>query len=362
MGFLGDTIIIFVSQICFFAGGWIFFVKQLFRNYEVRHVSVQLIFSITFALSLTMFELIIFEIVGLLDSSSRYFHWRLGLTLLLFMVIALIPFYIAYSSISNIRLVPSRWIKTLSILTWFVFLYGFWRIGDGFPLLSVSQGIFTIEQAVSRIGVIGVTVMALLSGFGAVNYPYTSMTYFIRSVSQSDVIMLERRLMLTMDMILTKKKRIAIDKRRNKPANTSSGGLWGMISSVTQRPPGSENIGQLRLEISALEELSRQLFLEVHSLRNMQERQRWATTLQGKYFNVLGTFFQRVLHVEDFHIDDKHRIRSGGKEGYGDTWSGDCRPLVWIRNGRGVLEPARFVHIGRMYCRYIDSRLIADVD
>lgn len=69
----------------------------------MRHISVQLIFSTTFALSLTMFELIIFEIVGLLESSSRYFHWRLELTLLLFMVIALIPFYIAYSSISNIR-------------------------------------------------------------------------------------------------------------------------------------------------------------------------------------------------------------------------------------------------------------------
>lgn len=90
------------TQICFFAGGWIFFVKQLFRDYEVRHVSVQLIFSATFSLSLTMFELIIFEIIGLLEQSSRYFHWRLELTLLLFMVIALIPFYIAYSSISNI--------------------------------------------------------------------------------------------------------------------------------------------------------------------------------------------------------------------------------------------------------------------
>lgn len=61
-----------------------------------------------------------------------------------------------------------------------------------------------------------------------------------RPVCQSDVIALERRLMLTMDMILTKKKRIAVDKRRNKPVNTSSG-LWGMISSVTQRPPGSES-------------------------------------------------------------------------------------------------------------------------
>lgn len=91
-------------QIIFFSGGWIFFVKQLFRDYEVRNVSVQLIFSVTFALSLTMFELIIFEIIGFLESSSRYFHWRLELTLLLMLVIAIIPFYIAFSIISNIRI------------------------------------------------------------------------------------------------------------------------------------------------------------------------------------------------------------------------------------------------------------------
>lgn len=133
-------------QIIFFVGGWIFFVKQLFRDYEVRNVSVQLIFSVTFALSLTMFELIIFEIIGFLDSSSRYFHWRLELTLLLMLVIAIIPFYIAFSIISNIRIVPKKYVKSLTTLVWFVYLYIFWRIGDPFPLLSVSQGIFTIEQ------------------------------------------------------------------------------------------------------------------------------------------------------------------------------------------------------------------------
>uniref|UniRef100_A0A182N342 Homeobox domain-containing protein n=1 Tax=Anopheles dirus TaxID=7168 RepID=A0A182N342_9DIPT len=286
---LGDTLIVLVSQLIFFIGGWVFFVKQLFRNYEIRHVFVQLIFSLTLALSLTMFELIIFEIIGFLDSSSRYFHWRLGLTLLLIMVIAVIPYLIAYSCISNVRIVPAKWVQPLTTLICLCYLYGFWRIGDPFPLLSVSRGIFTIEQAVSRIGVVGVTVMAILSGFGAVNYPYTSMSYFIRPVSQSDVVNLERRLLQTMDMVLVKKKRIALDRRRNKPNQKQS--IWGMISSVTQRPAGAENIGQLRLEISALEELSRQLFLEVHSMKNMQERERWAATLQGKYFNVLGHFF-----------------------------------------------------------------------
>lgn len=82
--------------------------------------------------------------------------------------------------------------------------------------------------------------MAILSGFGAVNYPYTSMTYFIRPVSQTDVLTLERKLLLTMDMILTKKKRIAIDRKHNKTQHTKQG-LWGMISSVAQLSSNAES-------------------------------------------------------------------------------------------------------------------------
>lgn len=65
---LEAILVFFIFQTVFFVGGWIFFVKQLFRDYEVHHLLVQLIFSITFALSCTMFELIIFEIIGYLDS------------------------------------------------------------------------------------------------------------------------------------------------------------------------------------------------------------------------------------------------------------------------------------------------------
>ncbi len=46
-----------------------------------------------------------------------------------------------------------------------------------------------------RVGVIGVTIMALLSGFGAVNYPYSSMAVFMRSVTLADVMGIERKLM-----------------------------------------------------------------------------------------------------------------------------------------------------------------------
>jgi hypothetical protein len=42
--------------------------KELFKNYEVHHKIVIFGFSMTFSLSCIMFELIIFEILGYLDT------------------------------------------------------------------------------------------------------------------------------------------------------------------------------------------------------------------------------------------------------------------------------------------------------
>ncbi|XP_014206094.1 Golgi pH regulator [Copidosoma floridanum] len=293
MGFFEDTFIILITQIFFFLGGWVFFVKQLFRDYEVHHSLVQLIFSTTFSLSCTMFELIIFEILGVLESSSRYFHWNVGLYSLLFMVIVLIPFYIAYFIISNIRLIRLNLKRPLTIMIYFVYLYFFWKLGDPFPILSPKKGLLSIEQGVSRIGVIGVTVMALLSGFGAVNYPYSSMAYFMRPVSYADVQATERRLLQTMDMIVAKKKRIALAKKGeiNNVTVESRSRLWGMLTPLNAMKGNQENVKQLQQEVKALEELSRQLFLETHDIQNARERLEWAATWKGKYFNFLGYFF-----------------------------------------------------------------------
>lgn len=68
----------------------------------------------------------------------------------------------------------------MSSIMWCFIIYLFWKIGDPFPILSPKHGIISIEQCISRVGVIGVTVMACLSGFGAVNCPYTYMSYFVK--------------------------------------------------------------------------------------------------------------------------------------------------------------------------------------
>uniref|UniRef100_A0A8C2ZJV2 G protein-coupled receptor 89B n=1 Tax=Cyclopterus lumpus TaxID=8103 RepID=A0A8C2ZJV2_CYCLU len=259
----------FTSQVLFFGFGWLFFMRQLFKDYEVRQYIVQVVFSITFAFSCTMFELIIFEILGALSSNSRYFHWKLNLYVILLVLIFVVPFYIGYFVVSNIRLLQRQ--KLLfACMVWFTFMYFFWKLGDPFPILSPKHGILSIEQLISRVGVIGVTLMALLSGFGAVNCPYTYMSYFLRNVTDSDILALERRLLQTMDMIVSKKKRIAMTRRqmyqRGEDQNKQTG-FWGMIKSVTSPQTGSENLSLIQQEVDALEELSRQLFLETVDLQ-----------------------------------------------------------------------------------------------
>ena len=128
MELLNDSIVVLTSQFCFFLFGWIFFVKMLFKDYELHHRVVQLIFCINFSLSCTMFELIIFEIVDFLDIGSRYFWWYFAIYSMLFMVVILTPFYIIFFVLSSTRLVSVTMRLPLSILVFGLYFYLFWKV------------------------------------------------------------------------------------------------------------------------------------------------------------------------------------------------------------------------------------------
>lgn len=233
MSLLSDFSIVLVTQVLFFAFGWLFFMRWLFKDYEVHHVVVQLVFSVTFSLSCTMFELIIFEILGILEPTSRYINWKIGLYSMLFTLIFILPFYISFFIVKTLRFAHHR--KTViwfSTLIWLLFLYIFWKLGNPFPILNPKHGILSIEQGISRVGVIGVTLMAVLSGFGAVNCPYTYMAYFMRYVTDTDIQLIERKLIQTMDIIVNKKKRIALAKKHSQKFATSNSKMSGNFPEI----------------------------------------------------------------------------------------------------------------------------------
>ena len=126
-------------QALFFLGGWIYFQKGLFKDIEVHNRGVQFVFSTTFTLSCAMFTLIIFEIVGVLEQTSRLVFWQLTLSIMLFVLIVWIPLYLAVQMVGASS--PDRSLVAkgvASVIGWGAYLYIFW-IGLR-PMVNNSDG------------------------------------------------------------------------------------------------------------------------------------------------------------------------------------------------------------------------------
>jgi len=295
---LRDIIIVGVSLSAFFAIGWMFFYHKLFSDYEIKEGMVQVLFSVTFTVSCSMFELIILEILDVLERSSRWFNWKLDIYIMLVVLIFILPAYIIYIMLSaRFRKWHTKMLAAVcAMIAWLLFFY---KIGDPFPIVSKREhGILSIEHGVSRIGVIGVTTMAILSGFGAVNGPYTYMAYFLRSIDEMDISMLEKRLLQNMERILSRKKRLALARAnlRTLSGSTKSGWMSKLISSIhigqpTELTVLQNDIKQLVAEIEALEEMRRQLFSEINDLHIGKALMHESRTCKGRFFNLIGYFF-----------------------------------------------------------------------
>ena len=290
-----DSLGIFVSQLIFFAIGWVFFMKQLFANYEVHNAIVQALFSITFSLSCTLFEMIILDILNYLHSISKAVYWTISLTGITIVLIVILPVYFAYLLATMIPFITKpQHQRVISLIGWLTFMYIFWKLGQPFSILGGTSFLLSLEECISRIGILGVTLIGALSGFGAVNAPYTYMSYFIKPIDEKSIEAMETKLLETEKQILVKKKKLVLlDNDPYQPSNnrTGTGQMFGRILGYFSGGWGSQDSRQLSTEIQSLEELARQLFLETVELHSIRERMEFSKTLKGKYFNAVGYIF-----------------------------------------------------------------------
>lgn len=262
---------------------------------------VRLAFAWTFASSCLLFELIIIEIAQMWDSSSRWFHWKFNLHMALINVIVVLPFFQFYIFFANTDkpglLYNNRYV--LAAFCWVGFIICFWRVGDSFTTedsgwLSIL-GVFSISGGMTRVGVIGVSIMAILSGFGAVNTPYTNLFMFIKGASDTDILMAERELDKTSDMALEKRRRLfhlVEQKRDTEGRNVGVGGFMKrVISSVKNGFSGNDEIATLKLEIQALETLIEKMNSDLEVLIYERDKAKAAKTLKGKLLNLAGYGF-----------------------------------------------------------------------
>ncbi|KAK3808713.1 MAG: GPR89A [Benniella sp.] len=317
-----EALLLLGSQALFFALAWAFLIQGLVRDYASNSsdqefllstfptntykrkqkwwqggMLVQVVFALTLAWSCQLFELIILEILGLLGRESRWYFWRLTLNAMLLLVIAVIPYYQCVLIVRNIGISRQRALPIAGVI-WLVYFYLFAKVGSSFPVQgSKTSGILSvlsIEWGMSRVGIIGVTISAILSGFGAVNGPYSNLFIFLRQVTDSDIQLAEKKLMQTLEMIASKKKQIVVHEARVRTQDPNASKVGGFVRKIFGGASGKsevENLNGVRQELTALEGISRQLFLDIDDLHVEKARLEHAKTWQGKYSNVMGYIF-----------------------------------------------------------------------
>ena len=212
---LSQLLEILVSYAVLFIFAWLFFTRFLFRRYELRDHWVKLLFCTVFALGADLLLLVIFDMRDVLAEDVRWVNWMVDLIGLGMLIVGVLPIYVFWSALR--RKGRSRTTQlVLTSIAQCAYLFVFISVGNIVPAKGQRQrgggsgggsgggggsaaagddnggnagGVyfFSLENVIDRIAVVGVAVMAILSGFGAVNTPYRNLAISLYPVSDAEL-------------------------------------------------------------------------------------------------------------------------------------------------------------------------------
>ena len=293
-----------------------------------KRTSVHALFSVTFALSVDLLIMLTYEIGGVLEPSVRQLAWRailLSLVVLLAVVLPAFAFYLLARD-AGAHACAAQLAAAAGSAAW---LWAFWRAGNFFPLqLKGDHDLFSLEGAVGRLGVAGVTTAAVLSGYGAVANPYAYLNFApARAATDSDVRAAKRALKEAADRAKEAEHKLVRAERRLADSYSSSsgggtatprgaaavpsitpggGGLASLISSLPLSLPGFigggaragatagahaalvAEIAARRAEVAISNELFSEAEEEFRELTVAKERSREADSCWGRSSASLG--------------------------------------------------------------------------
>lgn len=251
-----------------------------------------------------MLSLVILEISSLMTPSTREVLWRLDLSALASLLLVVQPVLLGYT-ITAARGWSWRVALFVSIVGEAGFLFLTWRLGQLFPLTrppSRGSGLGAgetqpggLEGVVGRLGMLGVTVAAVLSGYGAVASPYNFITLGWSSVTPKQVSAKRIECRRLLDRVAVADRKLLAAQPSSGAAKAAAGeaSLAGALAEVLgcgPRPGSGAGQAQLalRAEVGMLRALLQHEHMELVELLQAQERMAQARTLQGRLLRVAG--------------------------------------------------------------------------
>lgn len=260
-----------------------------------RRRVVAISFSTTIALAAVLAELILCEISNTLNPAARTAALQVTVPTLLFFLIVLIPFLELQSIVSGSGWTFKRTEKgKIPKMPWLlqtagfsIWLMMFWWLGKGLPgtyihTMASQTGKGVSEACLERVGIIGISLMALLSGFAAVSAPWQTFGAKPRPVTESDVARKQAGLDATNDMLAVKRNKLRALQRKIYESPTE-GFMTKVIGSIRGNSDTQE-LKALELEISGLSSMAQSLSTSLGLLQTRLASSRRSSSTVGKLF------------------------------------------------------------------------------
>ncbi|KAK5125827.1 hypothetical protein LTR85_012103 [Meristemomyces frigidus] len=283
--------------------------EQIKRPSAQRLASV--VFSTSIGLSAVLVELLLCEISNTLNPAARGLALRLTLSSLLVLSILVTPALEIHGLAKMILGAPAESTSTrrtrprirmvLETALFAAWLVAFWYIPQASILRHTLHNNETHEEnehpfteaCLERIGIIGISLMASLSGFAAVSSLWQTFGVRHRTIREADISRKEAGLNATEEMLGAKQSRLrALQRKMSEAAPSGQAGFMGrMIGSMRGGSSDVQELKALQMEVSGLEAMRFTLSSALSNLRTRYAEQERSRTRAGKVLNVFNTAF-----------------------------------------------------------------------
>ncbi|KAK5129457.1 hypothetical protein LTR08_003250 [Meristemomyces frigidus] len=290
---------------------------------QLRRPSAQnlasFVFSASIGLSTVLVELLLCDISNTLNPAARGLALRLTLTSLLVFSILVTPALEIHGFAKTLLGTPTDTISTrrtkprlriaLETTLFAAWLLTFWYLPQASILRTALQHsddsthletphahAFT-EACLERIGIIGISLMASLSGFAAVSSLWQTFGVRHRLVRETDISRKEAGLAATDDMLAAKHSRLrALQRRMSEAAASTSnqkpaGFMGRMLGSLRGSTAETQEVKALEMEVSGLSTMHAHLASTLSTLRTRHAAQHRAHTPLGKLLHTTNALF-----------------------------------------------------------------------